>query len=371
MNDDELRAFLESATVGDSEPEPEDEAPEQPAELAPTVVPATLFVPPAPAAGPQPGPTFDELIGLRRQQAADPDPVPLVLPEPPKPAAAEPGVTPLQLPVPPRATPVPGAIADTQPPTQPLSRADLPVPPVPTAPIVPAAPPAPIVPPVLPAAAPAAPLPADAADPLLGLIPPTPPTGGGDDYEKIAVTGGSDRNKFLPWIIVGAGAAIALVASVVIINLAGGGATPEPTAAPAPTETTTTQSATTPTEATQTPTTTPKPVQPTSDQPPQVDVGQTMALDVPFWNITADLSTRFGQTSYVIDGENRLVLTSALINSLPESCAAMRSEWGILRTGETTFEVLKPAQRCADAPEVFDELWGLTAAMVKSIRPQA
>ena len=93
-----------------------------------------------------------------------------------------------------------------------------------------------------------------------------------------------------------------------------------------------------------------------------------MLLDVPQWGISADLSSRFGQTSYMIDAENRLVLTSALIDSLPESCAAMRSQWGIVKV-DSTYEVLKPAETCADAPEVFDELWGLTAAIVESIRP--
>lgn len=357
MNDEELRAFLESATVGGPEPEPEPEpqkgAPRQTAAAVPPVVPPAPVVPPS-RPGQQPlGPSFDELIGLRRQQAAEQDPVPLVLPEPSKPHAAEPGLTPLQLPVPP-ASPPP---FDPQPPTQPLARTELPDSPVPASraatsqPVVPSAAPVTATTPLLNAP----------ADPLFGLIPPA---GGGDDYEKIAVTGGSDRKKLLPWIIVGAGAAIALVASIAIINAVTGGAASDAAPAPAPTETTAAPS--TPSTS---PTPSPIPEEPTADQPPQVDVGQTMALDVPFWNITADLSTRFGQTSYVIDGGSRLVLTSALIDSLPQSCAAMRSEWGILRTGDASFEVLKPAQRCADAPELYDELWGLSAAMVDSIRP--
>ncbi len=209
------------------------------------------------------------------------------------------------------------------------------------------------------------------ADPLDSIFAraaePAAP-GQSDDYEKIAVTGGDPRSRrFLPWVIVGGGAVVALVASIFIVNAVRGGVEPEPTAAPVPT---TTQSPTTaPTTTTPEPTT-PTPTTPDSDTPPRVEVGSTMTLDIPWWGVTADLSTKFGQTSYNIDANGRLVLSSSLVDSLPASCRGADQGWGITKVDDTTFEVLRPAERCAEAPELYDELWGLTAAMVDSIRPQ-
>lgn len=393
MNDEELRAFLESATTGDPEPQQQSNPIESATsgETPATARPVDAAQPASPVGGQQAGLSFDELIGLRRRQAVDPDPVPLVLPEPKRASSPDSGVTPLLLP--PAGTPSragqPAAMNDPQPPTQPLSRADMPTPnradtqpaepaapvfaqnPVPAAnrpapglPVVPALP----VPPAAPhQAPPTAPLPLADESSIFGLLAASSADAPTDDaYEKIAVTGGSGGKKMLPWIIVGAGAVIALIASIFIVNALGGGSEPTPTAAPTATEAPATDA--TPSTS-PSPSTDPEPSEAAGDQPPKVEVGPTMALDVPFWGITADLSTRFGQTSYAIDADSRLVLTSALISSLPESCAAMRSEWGISRVGDATFEVLKPAQRCAEAPELYDEIWGLSAAMVESIRP--
>ncbi|MGK0716680.1 hypothetical protein ACR5KS_11595 [Leucobacter sp. W1153] len=392
MNDEELRAFLESATEGDPEPKQQSKptAPAasdgEAAKAEPSQVPRAA----TPSADQQSGLSFDELIGLRRQQAVDPDPVPLILPEPRRSSSPDSGVTPLLLP--PSMTPAPGAKAaaqnDPQPPTQPLERLDMPSPSRPEeqpaepgafassdfAPIAsaprPAARPVPtagILPPEQPRSAPpTAPLPQADESSIFGLTPASDSdTRTGDEYEKISVTGGSGGKKFLPWIIVGVGAIIALVASIFIVNSLGSAGDPAPTAAPVTTEAPAPED--TPSSA-PSPSDDPESSVPTGDQPPSVEVGSTMLLDVPQWGISADLSSRFGQTSYMIDAENRLVLTSALIDSLPESCAAMRSQWGIVKV-DSTYEVLKPAETCADAPEVFDELWGLTAAIVESIRP--
>ena len=382
MNDEELRAFLESASEDDPEPQQQSN-PTQPAKLAgdsaatkPVEAPRSA----AQAGGEQSGLSFDELIGLRRQQAVDPDLVPLVLPEPKRPSSPDSGVTPLLLPpagAPSRAGQS-AARNDPQPPTQPLERADIPGPrrsetwpaatPAPTAPPVPAASRPAVGSPAAQTSSvpPTAPLPQADESSIFGLAA-TSGSGSRNDeeYEKISVVGGSGGKKMLPWIIVGAGAVIALIASIFIVNALGGGAEPTPTAAPIATESPATDGAP---SATPSPSGDPEPSEPAGDQPPRVEVGPTMVLDVPQWGISADLSTRFGQTSYVIDASSRLVLTSALINSLPESCAAMRSQWGIVKV-DTTYEVLKPAESCADAPEVFDELWGLTAAIVESIRP--
>lgn len=174
-----------------------------------------------------------------------------------------------------------------------------------------------------------------------------------------------------PWIIVGLVTVVALIASIVVMNLARAGdeAAPSETAAeqsPAPTTTS------------KAPTTTqnrdekkPEKDEKTdsANKPPAVDVGPTGDMNVPLWGITAQISGKFGWPQYEIRGEQLVLLGSPLIDQLPDSCAAMREQWGIERTAAGGYEVLKPAQRCAAAPELYDEIWGLTAAMVDTIQP--
>ncbi|UOQ56202.1 hypothetical protein MUN78_10920 [Leucobacter allii] len=167
-----------------------------------------------------------------------------------------------------------------------------------------------------------------------------------------------------PWIVVGIVAVLAIVASIVVVNLvrAGGAdeaATPAPTATQAPPTTTAPAPAPEPSED-------PEEEDP-ADGPPQVEVGQTMTMAITQWGVTSDLSTRFGSTSYNITGEN-LVLTSDLLESFPDSCAEMRQQWGATRTAAGGYTVLKPATRCAETPEVYDEIWGLVDAWVQTIR---
>lgn len=187
-----------------------------------------------------------------------------------------------------------------------------------------------------------------------------------DDYEKISVTGGErNRSRALPWIIVGAGAAVAIIASLFIVNAMRGGSEPTPTTAPTTTSTQTTGSGTQ-TSSPTSPTTTSKPTTTSPNKVPVVDVGPTMNMPVTQWNIQVDLSQRLGQTYYNLEGD-KLLLSTALIDSLPASCA--KQPWGMTKLAGGKFEVLKPAERCAAAPELYDELWGLMDAMVKTARP--
>ena len=178
--------------------------------------------------------------------------------------------------------------------------------------------------------------------------------------------GGDRAAQAKPWIVVGVVAVLALIASILVVNLARGGGEPEPTAAPGTQAPTTTSRPTTSAPAE---TETPETERPDEDRVPSVDVGPTNRLDIPAWGVTAQLSAKFGMTSYSIPDNVNLVLDSPLINSLPDSCADMRDDWGITKQEDGTFTVRKPAQRCEAAPEVYDELWGLTAALVDSVKP--
>lgn len=173
-----------------------------------------------------------------------------------------------------------------------------------------------------------------------------------------------------PWIIVGLVTVVALIASIVVLNLVRAG---EP-AETASSETAITTDTSSSQSASKSPTTErdsekTKTTEKESNKPPAVEVGTTGEMNVPLWGITAQISGKFGWPRYEIRGEQLVLLDSPLIQQLPDSCAAMREQWGVERTAQGGYEVLKPAQSCAAAPELFDEIWGLTAAMVETIQP--
>ncbi len=351
MKDDELRAFLESATVsGDEETQAESNAAE-------------------PEAGDR-GLSFDELIdrGIAGGNAeGSDDEKPIVLPGPPQAPGGRGSA--------PRST---GGVSPTVP---------IVTPPAPSSPAAPA--PSSAVPgadrgsaPTAPAAAQLPPIPASAND---DAFPPTQPMvapglGSGDDdgdYEKIAVTGGEHRSRHLiPWLLVAGGVVVALlVAFFVVSSLSGDGRTANDANSNSEASNggqntspngdtgkgdSNTKPSTSPSEK---PTT--KPATPPSTKVPSVEVGPTMNMRVDSWGIEVDLSQKLGDTRYQITGED-LVLTSSLIASMPATCAG---DWGMTKAADGTFQVLKPAERCAAAPELYDELWGLMDAMVKTARP--
>lgn len=164
-----------------------------------------------------------------------------------------------------------------------------------------------------------------------------------------------------PWIVVGLVAVLAIVASIIVVNLVRGGQT-ETGGGTDPGTQQPTEEPSTPTEPT-TPTTPEEEPEEPGDEVPEVEVGQTMELQIPQWGVSGDLSGRFGSTSYVLEnGNTELWLSSQLINQLP-----CDGNWGAVQTADGKYEVLKPAERCAAAPELYDELWGLTDAFVRSI----
>lgn len=181
--------------------------------------------------------------------------------------------------------------------------------------------------------------------------------------------------KALPWIVVGAVAVIAIIVCIVLVNLARGGATdgdnasneaPETTSAPSETST---PSASADADDAADADAADDGDEEDPNEVPSVEVGPTTPLDIPTWGATSELSLKFGMTSYSIPDNVNLQLSSPLINSLPEECAAMRTQWGITQGADGTYSVLKPAETCEAAPELYDELWGLTDAFAKSVTP--
>ena len=81
------------------------------------------------------------------------------------------------------------------------------------------------------------------------------------------------------------------------------------------------------------------------------------------------MSNRLGIMNYALESSpptGRLVFSGGLLEQLPASCA--KEPWGMTNLGDGKFEALKPTTRCAAAPELYDELWGLMAAMAASAR---
>ena len=187
-----------------------------------------------------------------------------------------------------------------------------------------------------------------------------------------AQTPAAKKKIAMPWIVVGAVAVIAIILSIVVVNIVRG-ADSAPQATPPSSETTET--------APQTPETAPETEQPPAepepepepektDEAPQVDVGGTNPMPIGPWNSTSEISTRFGMVYYAVPDNVNLELTSDLLNSFPEECAAMRTAWGATRLDDGTIQIRKPAESCAAAPELYNEVWGLVAAWIDTIQPQ-
>lgn len=166
-----------------------------------------------------------------------------------------------------------------------------------------------------------------------------------------------------PWVIVGIIAVAALIASAVAVNAVRGG-DPEPTPAAAPTNTPTSQ-APEPTSEGPEPSTEPEP---DDGSVPQVEVGTTFSMDIDAWDVKVDASNKLGYITYKLDGEN-LVVSGGLIDDFAKACPSDSGPWGMTRVSGTEFTVLKPAERCSDAPELYDELWGQLDAMANSAQP--
>lgn len=193
-------------------------------------------------------------------------------------------------------------------------------------------------------------LPTEKRAPQQGLIPPSEPSPQVEDRGAQAK----------PWIVVGIIAVLAIIASIIVVNVVRGAGEAGPTAAPSPQQTSGSAQTPTPSEE---PDETEEPADEDGDVP-QVDPGETMTLSISQWGVSGELSNKFGSTNYTLEnGNTELWLSSPLINQLP-----CEGPWGVVRTAGGGYEVLKPAERCAAAPEVYDELWGLTDAFVKSIR---
>ncbi len=356
MNEDELRAFLESATADDKNADG-NEADESGKD--------------------SPRMSFEELMGIKRDgssdaaaaaeangargdspteqaasepRVADPerDVQHVAAPVAPRAAQNEPDLVPIQLPGPPQAS---------KPSTAPFWEQNEPKP-------TDAEPAADQSEP-LPATAPL-PVGASQTEPHMELFGSDPlPAAETSEYEKISVVGSEkSRSRYVPWVIVGAGAILAIVASLVVVFAVRGGEEPAPTTAP------TTQEPVEPTTVapTEEPTIEPTETEPAGDEAPEVEVGDTGDFEIASWGVKGQISSKFGWPRYTISGENLTFEGGTLLPQFPESCAAMRTGFGITKMADGTFEVYRPAGTCDEAPDFYNEVWGLTAAIIPTLK---
>lgn len=178
--------------------------------------------------------------------------------------------------------------------------------------------------------------------------------------------------RALPWIIVGAVAVIAIIVSIVVVNAVRGNDS-DPEASP---DTSTSEEAPAPTEPTPgdsgetQPETQPEvnPETKPANEAPDVEVGPTYEMQIGPWGVTSELSQRFGAASFAIPDGVNLQLSTDLLNSFPDACSDMRAGWGATKLDDGSYEVLKPAESCAAAPELYETVWGLVDAWVETIK---
>ncbi len=185
---------------------------------------------------------------------------------------------------------------------------------------------------------------------------------------------GKSSRRVLPWIIVGIVAVLTLVGAFIFVNaITGSDSEPEQTTdSPTTGETPSEEPSDTPTEtATETPS-----EEPPASEAPAVDVGSTFPMEISYAGITVDVSHHFTNVEwfYQAGPPERVLIQSGLMNSFPESCAAMRSPeglspWGLERGEDNTWTVVRPAGTCDAAPELYDQVWGLMQAMADSATP--
>ena len=192
------------------------------------------------------------------------------------------------------------------------------------------------------------------------------------DYERISVTGSENRGrKALPWLIVGGGVVVAIIASIFVVNGVRGNETPAATENPPATSQPTTEA---PAE-TETPEPSEEPA-PDPDAAPVVDPGSTWPLPIEQWGLTVQVSEKLGgSTPYTLfDGNTRATFDSIPVAAgFSDACAAAREPnvWGLLKTDDGKLEVVRPEPRCtsqADAA-LYDTIWGTLDYMAKSAKP--
>lgn len=187
------------------------------------------------------------------------------------------------------------------------------------------------------------------------------------------------KTPIVPWIIVGIVVLLALIGSLFVVNMVNNNdakqdSTSETTSNDPASEAPSDSPSESPAEETPTET-----EEPATDEPPKVDVGaDPIKMPVAPANISIETSRKFtGSVGWYVPAgftDDRVMISSPFMNDFPDSCSAMRapemnSPWGIQKGADGKWTVVKPETKCADAPELYDEVWGLMQAVADSAKP--
>lgn len=181
-------------------------------------------------------------------------------------------------------------------------------------------------------------------------------------------------NSALPWVIIAVVAVIALVAAIFVVSTMNRADEVDPETTVETPQTPDPESpAVDPTEEAPEETQAPEPE---ATEPPRVEVGPTVAMEISCVSIAVEASGKLEPNGWFCPGgdTNRVTWESRLMNSFPESCAAMRSPslqspWGIEQDETGKWIAVRPEGTCAADPELYNEVWGLMQAVADSAKP--
>lgn len=177
--------------------------------------------------------------------------------------------------------------------------------------------------------------------------------------------------KVLPWIVTVSVAVVALIVSVIVVRAVRGENEVQNAVAASETH----EDVNT---ANSLPQTNPVPganarkVPQSDDRVPTVEVGNTFELNIGQWNTKVQISQKMSRIHYELrDNANIAYIESALTQKLPRECAEMRTQFGFARAQNGTLTVVRPTEKCAAAPDMYNEIWGLLDAAAKTARVSA
>lgn len=197
-------------------------------------------------------------------------------------------------------------------------------------------------------------------------------------FEFEDVDGGARSPHLIPWLVTGLIAIVALLVAVVVLNVSRGALSaeqePAPPAAEEPSE------VEPPVAEPGTPDTPPvpesDPAPPVGDNPDDaidtshVAAGETYFLEVEWgWDISTEVPNKLIPWTYTIPDGVHLQLNSELIDSLPASCEAQKSSWGLEKTEDGKIKAWSPQKMCEENQSLYTELLGLVRHMEETVKP--
>lgn len=201
-----------------------------------------------------------------------------------------------------------------------------------------------------------------------------------DDFFNFEEVEERQRSPHLiPWLVTGIIAILALLLSVVVLNISRDDGKNDAEEPPAGVEEPAEPDEETPDEAPDTEVE-PEPEPEVDPARPDdaidtshVDPGETYFLKVEWdgWHVSTEVSNKFSPWEYRLEGEGNkyLILDSELIDSLPASCEHMVDSWGLEHADDGNYKAMSPQEMCAANTSLYTEILGLVRHMEKTVKP--